>query len=68
MSEMNTTRRSASTRRGAAPMAETEDHGQVAPAFPSGELPTFTPQPRRRLHQLLQERDEQGNVPFDLGK
>ena len=49
-------------------MAETEDHGQVAPAFPSGELPTFTPQPRRRLHQLLQERDEQGNVPFDLGK
>ena len=37
-----------------------------APSSPTGPPPRLTDRQRARLHQFLQERDDQGNVPFGL--
>ena len=37
-----------------------------APSSPTGPPPKLTESQRTRPHQLLQERDDQGNVPFGL--
>ena len=46
-----------------------EDHNAAAgaaPSSPTGPPPTLTTAQRARLHALLQKRDAQGRVPYDL--
>ena len=43
-----------------------EENAARAPPLPAGPPPRLNPQQRARLHELLQQRDAEGRVPYNL--